>query len=96
VRSIQTLRGVSGPPTFGRREVKRFPHFLIDGGATGTITEATVSLIALRMDEFVPGAEDWDNELCWTSDDGDFCADTDATAEHRIAAALPRGRRNPR
>lgn len=71
-----------------RHEVERFPHFLIDGGATGTITEATESLIALKMDEFVPGAEAWDNELCWTQEDGDFSAEADTTAEQRIAAAF--------
>jgi hypothetical protein len=44
-----------------RHPVDRYPHFLIEEGATGTITEATEWLIALCMDEHVPGAEDWDN-----------------------------------
>ncbi|HEU4705579.1 MAG TPA: hypothetical protein VFS64_00130 [Solirubrobacterales bacterium] len=52
-----------------RHAVDRFPHFVVETGATGTVTEATESLIALRMDEFLPGAEEWDNEVCWTSDD---------------------------
>ncbi|MGN6817015.1 MAG: hypothetical protein ACTHK3_13185 [Solirubrobacterales bacterium] len=52
-----------------RRSVDRFPHFVAQAGATGTVTEATDSLIALRLDEFLPGAEEWDNEVCWTSDD---------------------------
>lgn len=51
------------------RSVDRFPHFVAGAGATGTVTEATESLIALRMDEPLPGAEEWDNEVCWTSDD---------------------------
>lgn len=38
-----------------RRGVERFPHFVIDAGATGTVTEATESLIALRMDDLVAG-----------------------------------------
>jgi len=52
-----------------RRSVDRFPHFVAQAGATGTVTEATDSLIALRLDESLPGAEEWDNEVCWTSDD---------------------------
>ena len=70
------------------RVVERFPHFLIKEGATGRITEATESLIALRMDEFVPGAEEWDNELYWTQEDAEFAAVAGATAEQRIAAAF--------
>jgi hypothetical protein len=52
-----------------RRAVDRFPHFVAQAGATGAVTEATDSLIALRLDEVLPGAEEWDNEVCWTSDD---------------------------
>lgn len=52
-----------------RHLVERFPHFQIEAGAEGTITEATEHLIALRMDRHVAGAEEWDNELCWTPDD---------------------------
>ncbi|HSS43055.1 MAG TPA: hypothetical protein VLK37_10980 [Solirubrobacterales bacterium] len=52
-----------------RRSVDRFPHFVAQAGATGTVTEATDSLIALRLDRFLPGAEEWDNEVCWTADD---------------------------
>jgi len=52
-----------------RRNVDRFPHFVAQGGARGTVTEATDSLITLRMDEALPGAEEWDNEVCWTPDD---------------------------
>jgi len=81
------------PPVVGARvrllhDVERFPHFVIEAGATGAISEASDSLIALKMDEFVPGAEEWANELCWTSEDGDFFADPDATAEERITAAF--------
>jgi hypothetical protein len=52
-----------------RRNVDRFPHFVAQAGAAGTVTEATDALVALRMDEPLPGAEEWDNEVCWTSDD---------------------------
>jgi hypothetical protein len=52
-----------------RRNVDRFPHFIAQAGAPGTVTEATESLIALRLDKPLPGAEEWDNDVCWTSDD---------------------------
>lgn len=71
-----------------RHEIERFPHFLIEKGATGTVVEASTSLIALRMDDFVPGAEEWDNELCWTDEDGAFFAEPGAPAERGIAAAF--------
>lgn len=52
-----------------RRSVDRFPHFVVQVGATGAVTEATDSLIALRLDVPLSGAEEWDNEVCWTADD---------------------------
>lgn len=64
-----------------RRNVDRFPHFVALAGATGTVTEATDSLIALRLDEVLPGAEEWDNEVCWTCDDIE-------AADQTIAAVL--------
>ncbi len=68
-----------------RRIVERFPHFWIAAGATGTVTEATEDLIALRMDKHVPGAEAWDNELCWSADDAAFYT---GSVAQRIAAAF--------
>jgi len=73
-------------PAFGsrgrlRRSVDRFPHFVAQAGATGTVTEATDALIALRMDEPLSGAEEWDNEVCWTSDDIE-------TADQTVAAVF--------
>lgn len=62
-----------------RRDVDRFPHFVAHAGATGTVTEATESLIALRMDVPLSGAEAWDNEVCWTSDDIEAADQTVAT-----------------
>jgi hypothetical protein len=64
------------PPVGARarlsRIVDRYPHFCIDPGATGTITESDEQLICLRMDCHVEGAEEWDNEVCWTPEDGEF------------------------
>lgn len=52
-----------------RRRLERFPRFHVEAGATGTIREFSESLISLRMDEDVPGAEEWDNAICWTAED---------------------------
>ncbi len=67
------------------RLVERFPHFWIAAGATGTVSEASENLIALRMDKHVYGAEEWDNELCWTADDGALYPGPEA---ERIARAF--------
>jgi hypothetical protein len=67
-----------------RRLVERFPHFWVAAGAEGTITEAT-ELIALKMDEHVDGAEEWDNELCWTPEDGAFFP---GSAKQQVAAVF--------
>ncbi|MHB8242799.1 MAG: hypothetical protein ACYDHN_12525 [Solirubrobacteraceae bacterium] len=61
-------------PAFGARfrltePVERFPHYLAPAGATGTIVEASKHVINLHMDEYLPGAEAWDNEITWTEDD---------------------------
>jgi hypothetical protein len=58
-----------------RVPVERFPHFQVEAGAEGTLTEATDSLVALRMEETIPGAEEWDNEICWTADDAASAGD---------------------
>jgi hypothetical protein len=57
-------------PTVGERfvvkhEVWRYPHFIVEEGATGTITCSDEELVALRLDEVHEGAEEWDNELHW-------------------------------
>lgn len=69
--------------------VDRYPHFLIPSGKTGTVTEAYDGLIRVRMDEHVPGAEEWDNEVVWDPQDEpdrgerDFAlVDWDVTRSH--------------
>ena len=55
-----------------RRDVERYPHFTAPKGAVGEVSDvqcqtewSTCELVCVRMDERVPGAEDWDNEVCW-------------------------------
>jgi hypothetical protein len=86
-------------PPFGARfqltePVERFPHFLAPAGATGTIVEASEHVISLHMDEYLAGAEPWDNEVTWTEDDDYDETGTPApspsvaAAFYRTAAAL--------
>ena len=51
-----------------------YPHFLLDSvGLIGTVTLVEEHLILVKMDEFIPGCEEWDNEIQLTSDEfGDY------------------------
>lgn len=53
------------------RPVDRFPHFVAPEGATGTVTEVSDTLVLVRMDETLQGAEEWDNHVAWSVADGD-------------------------
>lgn len=64
-------------PTVGERrvlveDVDRYPHFLADAGLTGEVVSADEDLIELRLDEDLPGAEEWDNAIhFYPREDGD-------------------------
>ncbi len=47
------------------RDVDRFPHFIAPKGAEGTVTSVDEYALCVRLDETLPGAEDWDNEVHW-------------------------------
>jgi hypothetical protein len=51
-------------------DVDRYPHFTAPKGATGTVT-AHPGIFAVRLDEPLAGAEDWDNEVHWIIENGD-------------------------
>ncbi len=52
--------------------VERYPHFVARKGMTGTVSMADMrEAVCVRLDEFLPGAEDWDNEVCWYPQNGD-------------------------
>lgn len=63
-------------------------HFVAETGAVGTVIESSPALIALCMDEFIPGAEEWDNEVWWTSEDGEAPVDYAAPDEERVTSAF--------
>jgi len=52
-------------------DIDRFPHFIAKAGAVGEVVYVDVGTLAVRMDEHVPGAEDWNNEVVWSLRDGD-------------------------
>ena len=45
--------------------VERYPHFIAQAGRRGTVIEATEEVFSVRMDDYLPGAEDWQNEVHW-------------------------------
>lgn len=53
-----------------RRNVERFPHFIAGEGTTGIVV-TTDEQFCVRMDDHLPGAEEWENEILWSVIDGD-------------------------
>lgn len=70
-------------PTLGERfvltvDVERFPHFVAARGSKGTVADVSHGAISLRLDEPLPGAEEWDNEIVWGDGVGrDFWEDVE-------------------
>lgn len=50
------------------RDVERYPHFTAEAGLTGTVTKFDEEIVAVRLDDPVPGAEEWDNGIHWYKD----------------------------
>jgi hypothetical protein len=48
-----------------RRDVERFPHFIARAGLTGKVTEVAADYVAVAMDDYLKGAEEWGNEIVW-------------------------------
>lgn len=60
------------------RPVDRYPHFIAPEGAEGRVVDVSDGNVSLRLDETLAGAEDWDNEVVWSTRDGDdFYADVE-------------------
>ncbi len=51
------------------RPVDRFPFFAVMDGAVGTVTTVEDGCFCVRMDDFIDGAEEWQNEIVWDMDD---------------------------
>jgi hypothetical protein len=70
-RADRTLR----EPVVGERfvlicDVDRYPHFIAARGSEETITDVSQGVVSLRLDDPLPGAEEWDNEIVWSADFG--------------------------
>lgn len=63
--TAETIPWAEGYRVRLRRPVDRFPFFIARAGMTGTVIEAATDLVAVRLDEHLPGCEEWDNELVW-------------------------------
>lgn len=49
-------------------DVDRYPHFVAPKGSTGEVVIVDGDTICARMDEHIPGCEDWDNEVVWSEE----------------------------
>jgi hypothetical protein len=64
-----------------RQDVERFPHFIAKAGLKGTVHFANDDgTVCVRMDERLPGAEEWQNEVQW-GPDGDALGRADDDVE---------------
>lgn len=48
-----------------KRDVDRFPHFLAPTGLIGNVLQVTENRLIVKMDQPLPGAEDWENCIHW-------------------------------
>lgn len=46
-------------------DVDRYPHFVVAEGSTGTVTALDDEMAAVKLDEKIEGAEEWENEVQW-------------------------------
>lgn len=52
------------------RELDRYPHFIVEAGSVGTVVDVgDPTLFAVKLDDEVPGADDWGNEVHWSNGD---------------------------
>ncbi len=49
--------------------VDRFPNFVAKAGLTGSVVEARAGRLGVKLDKFLPGAEDWNNTIWWTEEE---------------------------
>ncbi|MDE0896404.1 MAG: hypothetical protein OSB10_07450, partial [Planctomycetota bacterium] len=57
---------MAGTRVRSRVDVERYPHFYVEAGAAGRVTENG----SVRFDEAVEGLEDWDNEVLYPPGEG--------------------------
>ena len=60
--------------------IDRFPHFMVGAGRTGTVSVSDDHTLAVKMDDPIAGAEEWDNEIVWYENDRLYAAEDIALA----------------
>ena len=80
-KQSRSIANESGKVTVGNRfrltrDVDRFPDFIARAGLTGTVT-ITKGGVWAKMDQHIPGAKEWDNQICWDTA-VEFCMETEA------------------
>jgi hypothetical protein len=53
-------------------DIDRYPHFIATAGSTGTVVDiGDPDIFAVKLDEELLGAEEWENEVHWSLVAGD-------------------------
>jgi hypothetical protein len=70
-RPVRQAPGEKATPAIGERfvlvaDVERYPHFVAAGGSKGTVADVSEGSVSLRLDDLLPGAVEWDNEVVWS------------------------------
>jgi hypothetical protein len=70
------------------REVERYPHFVVAEGATAVIADISEHGVCIHLDEFLEGAQEWDNCLILTPEDWGWGLETQPSPADALAAQL--------
>ena len=62
------------------QEVDRYPHFIAPEGATGEIIEVILGNVVVQMDDYLKGADEWDNCIWFGNGLGDPAEDLEIVA----------------
>jgi hypothetical protein len=78
----------SARPAVGARvlfvdQLDRYPHFTVPAGATGIVTQSDLDIYTVKVDQTIPGAEEWNNEVIWQVSD-----DEEPATDLRLAGAF--------
>ena len=53
------------------QDIERFPDFMVSAGAVGVVDENEDGIVSVKMNEPIPGCEEWDNCVLFTEEDED-------------------------
>ena len=58
-----------------KRDIDRYPHFIANKGECGYVVEYDSTYVAVQMELYIEGCEEWDNCICWYEHDFEDFAD---------------------